>query len=117
MFKSKEYQQLLTQLITVIDRHLSAQILDGIGLQAKLMSIIDLKNIYTEINFIIVNLSQISSNFSSKFFINCSEILRFIRLFTEEEISKIDSVEYFQNKFHSIPLKKLKLLLKKYVVS
>ena len=81
------------------------------------MSIIDLKNIYTEINYIIVNLSQVSSNFSSKFFMNCSEILRFIRLFTEEEINKIDSVEFFQNKFHSIPLKKLKLLLKKYVVS
>lgn len=77
---------------------------------------IDLKNIYIEINHIIINLSQITSTFAPKFFYICSEVLRFIRLFTEAEIKNVTNAEYFSQKFSNIPFKKIRIILKKYEV-
>ena len=75
---------------------------------------VDFKNIYSEVNHVIIGISQISSAIAPKFFNACSEVLRFVRLFTDTEIMNVATADYFTQKFPSIPAKKLKAIFKKY---
>lgn len=117
IFQQNETQDLLINIIGIVDKALSNKLIDCMADSAKLITMVDLKNIYIEINHIIINLSQVTTTFTPKFFNICSEVLRFIRLFTEAEINNVSTADYFGQKFSNIPLKKIKAILRKYEVS
>lgn len=116
IFQQAETQELLINVIGIVDKVLGNKLIDCMAESAKVVTIVDLKNIYTEVNYIIINLSQIATTFAPKLFTISSEILKFIRLFTESDINSVSSADFFSQKFNNIPLKKIKNILKKYEV-
>lgn len=108
-------EDLCISIGALIDKNLGSKLIEGLIKTVKYINVVNLQNIYLELSSILNIFSQITKGLQSQMFCHFTEILRFIRLFTKEDLKAVKSFDYF-SKFNTISKDQFKMIFKKFQV-